>query len=206
MIVQGGATLSQRVADGSVARALSGGTYTALVLQERGGDFMCSFGPDSCVQAREALKQLAELGRSKGVKVVLLGTYQPDAMASRKLVETESQAASEANIPYVEVSEKLQRLRREHPQLTWLASDGMHPGKDLALLNGVLIYRELHGAMPRVQPLSVDAPIYGSTSGLKASVRASNAPPPRSDTPMGVQYSSAVVSALLGSLVPSGGS
>src|SRR5690606_7001500 len=55
MIVAGGGTLTDRVDDGSVERALANGDYTHVVLQERGGDFMCSFGPASCQNARSAL-------------------------------------------------------------------------------------------------------------------------------------------------------
>lgn len=84
MIVKGGATLAQRVVDGSVARALDEKKYTATVLQERGGDLMCSFGPESCVQSRQALKALAALAKEKGVHVVLLGTYQSHPAASRR--------------------------------------------------------------------------------------------------------------------------
>ena len=75
MIVRGGATLSQRVADGSVARALESDRYAVIVLQERGGDLMCSFGPGSCVDSRAAIKALVALVREHGADVVLLGTY-----------------------------------------------------------------------------------------------------------------------------------
>src|SRR6056297_941890 len=44
MIVVGGAELTERVADGTVARALDERRYTALVLQERGGALIGSFG------------------------------------------------------------------------------------------------------------------------------------------------------------------
>lgn len=205
MIVRGGATLTQRVADGSVAQALAESKYTTLVLQERGGDLVCSFGPDSCVQSRQAIKHLADLGRQKGVKVVLLGTYQPHPSFSRHLVEKESQAAAEAGIPYIEVSEKLQCLRSTQPQLAWFAPDGMHPGKDLALLNGLLIYQELQGALPAAQSLTVKAPIYGSTSGLSQALRAANAPPPLTDTPLEVHYPAETMAMLLSAVVRASG-
>lgn len=76
MIVRGGATLTDRVVDGSVAQALSDKKYTAIVLQERGGDLMCLFGRDSCVQSRLAIKTLVKLANETDTKVVLLGTYQ----------------------------------------------------------------------------------------------------------------------------------
>lgn len=197
MIVRGGATLAQRVADSSVAQALSERKYSALVLQERGGDLTCSFGTDSCVHSRQAIKHLATLGKRTGVKVVLLGTYQSHPAASRQLVEEEADAAAEAGIPYIEVSEQLQRLRSAQPQLTWYAPDGMHPGKDLALLNALLVYQALHGSLPAAEPLAVRAPIYGSTSGLKETMRASNAPAPLPDTPLEVRYPSDTMEKLL---------
>jgi hypothetical protein len=197
MIVRGGATLAQRVADGSVARALAARKYSTLVVQERGGDLTCSFGPDSCIQSRKAIQSLASLAREHGVAVVLLGTYQPHPAASRNLIEKESAAAAEAGIPYVEVSGKLQRLRSVVPELTWFATDGMHPGKDLALLNAMLVYRALHGVLPKPGPLTVTAPIYGSTSGLTEALRQADAPPPLPDTPGGVRYTSGTLKTLL---------
>lgn len=205
MIVRGGATLSQRVGDGSVARALEEGKYTHLVIQERGGDLMCSFGSDACTQAREAVLALADIGRQNGAAVLLLGTYQPDPSASRRLIEGESEAARNARILYVEVSGRLQRLRGAAPELSWFAADDFHPGRDLALLNALLVYRAIHGELPHPGPLTVTAPIYGSTSGLDETLRSSDAPPPLETTPLEVRYDSAVVEKLLASLAaPSG--
>ena len=206
MIVRGGATLAQRVADGSVARALDERKYTALVLQERGGDLMCSFGPDSCVQSRQAIRSLAALAGQSGVSVVLLGSYQSHPAASRRLIEAESAAAAEAGIPYIEVSETLRRLRSAAPELTWFAPDGMHPGKELALLNAILVYQALHGSLPSPEPLTVMAPIYGTTSGLTETLRQADAAPPLSDTPGEVRYSSATLGTLLGVIGVAGGS
>ncbi|MBW8367505.1 MAG: hypothetical protein K0M70_06565 [Arenimonas sp.] len=206
MIVRAGATLSQRVGDGSVARALEEGSYTHLVVQERGGDLMCSFGAGSCTQAREAVLALADVGRRNGAVVLLLGTYQSDPSASRQLIESESEAARNAGIPYIEVSGRLQRLRGTAPELSWFfAADDFHPGRDLALLNALLVYHAIHGELPQPGPLTVKAPIYGSTSGLDETLRNSDAPPPLETTPIEVRYDSAVVEKLLDSLVaPSG--
>lgn len=200
MIVRGGATLSQRVGDGSVARALEAGKYTHLVIQERGGDLMCSFGADACAQAREAVLALTDIGKRHGVVVLLLGTYQPDPSASRRLIESESEAARNAGIPYIEVSGKLQRLRGEAPELSWFAADGFHPGRELALLNALLVYQAIQGELPGPGPLTVTAPIYGSTSGLKETLRHSNTPPPLKTTPLEVRYASDVVQKLLAAI------
>lgn len=197
MIVRGGATLSQRVADGSVQAALANGGYSVLVLQERGGDLACSFGPDSCVAARRALGELATLARVHGVDVVLLGTYQTHPGASRKIVEVEAAAAAEAGIPYVEVSETLRRLRHAEPHLAWFGDDGVHPGTDLALLNAVALHRVLRGAPPVARPLEVSAPIHRATSGLDARLRPADEPPPLPTTPGGIDYPASTLAAIL---------
>lgn len=197
MIVKGGATLEERVADGSVARALSKHAYTTVVLQERGGDLMCAFGPDSCIRSREAVKSLADLARKKGARVVLLGTYQSLPAPSRRLVEAEASAANDAGIPYIEVSGQLQRLRAAEPGFAWFYMDGMHPGKDLVLLDAVLLYRDAFGSLPDTRDFTVDAPIYTSDSGLTPELRPAGAPPPKAGTPHGTSYAAATIDRLL---------
>ena len=200
MIVRGGATLHQRLTDGSVARALQDQRYSVLVLQERGGDLMCSFGRPSCAQSRQAVEDLAILARNHGTRVFLLGTYQANPQASRELVAMESEAAAAAGIPYIEVSETLQQLRAEAPELKWFAADGMHPGTDLALLNGLLVHRAVQGALPAPMALTVQAPIYDSRSGLTETLRSADAPPPLSETPLRGHYSQATMARLIRSL------
>lgn len=200
MIVRGGATLSQRVDDGSVARALATTRYQTLVLQERGGDLMCSFGPDSCAQSRAALAALVELARVRGVEVVLLGSYQPHPAASRRLVEMESAAAAQVGIAYVEVSQTMQRLQAQAPDLAWFAPDGAHPGADLTLMKAMLLYRTLHGEFPRAAALAVDAPIHAVSSGLTETLRPAQAPPPHSDTPARIDYPAATLRLMHGAL------
>jgi len=158
---------------------------------------MCLFGPDSCVQSRRAIKSLVERANETGAKIVLLGTYQFQPDAALRLVEHEAAAAQEAGIPYIEVSLKLWQLGGAGPEFTWLANDGMHPGKDLLLLDASLVYQALFGSLPRPKPLTVTAPIYGSTSGLTESLRQSDAPPPLPDTPREVLYTDETIEKIL---------
>ena len=197
MIVRGGATLSQRVADGSVARALADGDYAVLVLQERGGDLMCGFGPDACEESRDAIAALVALATKHGTRTVLLGTYQPGPAASKRLVDAESAAAQAAGITYVEISETLAGLRTRHPDLAWFDADGMHPGRELALLNAVKLHRAIHGEPAAPAALSVVAPIYAPRSGLQESLRAADAPPPLPDTPARADYPREILQILL---------
>lgn len=201
MIVRGGATLTERLKDSAIARALDGHRYAALVLQERGGDAVCAFGPGSCADSSASLKAIARMAKEKGVtRVVLLGTYQSMPAFSKALVEQEGAAAAEAGIAYVEVSQTLQRLGGAQPTLAWFDADGMHPGKDLTLLEAVLLHRQLFGALPAAQAVVVDAPIYGVQSGLTETLRAADAPAPKADTPRSITYPAGTIRDLLDAL------
>ena len=188
MIVEGGATLSQRLKDGSVARALAARHYSAVILQERGGDLLCSFGPASCAESGQAITALAALAKSSGAKVVLLGTYQSMPRASTALVESESAAADEAGIPYVEISDKLQALQNKLPDTQWFDADGMHPSSNLALLNAIALFEAFYNSPPPAKPLIVRAPIYGTSSGLTSDLKRADAPPPSADTELAITY------------------
>jgi hypothetical protein len=206
MIVKGGATLTERLRDGSVARALASKRYSVIVLQERGGDLVCSFGPASCAESRAAMKSLAALAAETGAKAYLLGSYQADPEASDAIVAAESAAATEAGIPYIEVSQKLRSLRAAFPSFEWMAADGMHPGPGLALLNAAAVFQALTGSPPAASALEVTAPIYGTASGLTESLRAAEAPPPRPATPTSITYQQEWVRLVARVLAPRAGS
>lgn len=201
MIVRGGATLTQRLNDGTIARALESRRYTALVLQERGGDLLCGFGPASCADSRTSLNAIARMAKQRGVThVVLLGTYQSLPAASKATVEREAAAAADAGIAYVEVSQTLARLARLRPRAAWFDTDGMHPGRDLTLLQAMLLHRQILGTLPAPKPVSVNAPVYGIQSGLTETLRAANAPAPQPGTPAAVHFSGQALRGLLDAL------
>ena len=197
MIVKGGATLSERVADGSVTRALTTRQYKTVVLQERGGDLICPFVPDSCDRSLKAIQTLATSAQAKGASPVLLGTYQTMPRASQMLVENELAAATSSGIAYIEISETLQALNSAAPQLAWFYSDGIHPGKDLALLDAVLIYKQLYGSYPTAKSFTVHAPIYTSESGLTEALREAASSPPKADTPREISYPSETIERMI---------
>jgi hypothetical protein len=168
MIVKGGATLTERVADGSVERALSARHYDYVVLQERGGDTICAFGPTSCKDAEASLGVLARVAVAHGAKPILLGTYQAMPQVSRELVGAESAAASRLSIAYVPVSDRFQTAIGSAPAAEWLFEDGAHPGHDLVLLEAALLYRQVFGALPSPGAFSVHAPMFGPDTQFSA--------------------------------------
>lgn len=198
MLVKGGATLSQRLADGSTERALRDGAYDVVVLQERGGDYLCAFGADSCKQADNALHKLTSLALHFHVKPVLLGTYQGDPRGSQAIVDAESSAASKNSMPYFPVSDAFQYAITEIPSGNWTYTDGMHPGHDLALLEAVRLYRGLFDALPHSGELVVSAPMYPPSAHFPvAVVDASNFLPSNTQVARSHVYSSEVVSRVM---------
>ncbi len=192
MIVRGGATLSQRVADDSVQKALAALKPDVLVLQERGGDLIGAFGHTAEEESRKAIGALTQAGHDAGARVLLLGSYQSSPGVSVRLVQRESQAAAEGGATYVAISEHLRQLSAEVPTAAWFDADGMHPGPALALLNAIQLHRELYGSVP-VRSFDVSAPIYLPKSGLESALRNADAPPPLADTPMHIHYDQTLI-------------
>jgi hypothetical protein len=148
MIASGGATLTMHAAESATRKAITDGSYDYVVLQERGGDVMCSFGPSSCVDARQALAELSKLAMEAGAKVIYLGTYQYNEVASERLAAAETKLAAELGIAHLQVSERFRHGVQSVPDANWLASDGMHPGADLTLLMAILIHRHIFESLP----------------------------------------------------------
>jgi hypothetical protein len=191
MIVAPGATLTDRVNDGSVERALSQGSYSFALFQERGGDFMCDFGPSVCEDSRRSLESLAAIARRHGAVPLLVGTYQGDPQASVDIVVAESNAALAVEVDYVSVSDRLEHGRLSEPELEWFAADGMHPGHDLILMEALLLYEHLFATQPTSsEELVVEAPMYSASSGLTADLRSASDAAPKAGTPFGKQYDS----------------
>lgn len=174
MIVEGGATLKQRVEDGTVARALEAKHYDFVVLQERGGDLVCAFTPESCAESAVAVAELGRLARAHGATPLLLGTYQSLPRASDALLDGEAAAATNAGMPHIAVSGRLAKGRALLPDATWFNADGAHPGHDLILLDAVLLYTQIFGNPPPAAGFRVDAPMYEPSAHF---------PPPAPVTP-----------------------
>ena len=83
-----GGNLAARWQDGNAAEALRNGAWDVLVLQERGGLLACMADADrksetECRASQRAHRQFAELAKKRGVRVLLLATWGPDALSSR---------------------------------------------------------------------------------------------------------------------------
>jgi hypothetical protein len=167
---RGGATLTQWAEDGAVSAALAQKQYDFVVLQERGGDLQGLFGPVAQRQAEAAAEELVARARQARTVPIILGTYQQLPQASRALEASERNLASQLDVAYVAVSESFRQGLQTNSDLRWLASDGMHPGPDLALMQATLLYRTIFKHFPlhaafNVGPIFYSAEVWAQVLG-----------------------------------------
>jgi len=79
-LLRPGAPLDAFVADGSLELRLQAEQFSHVILQERGGDYLCAFGPASCEIALRALSAAAGAVRQTGASPL-----RPAAQARRAL-------------------------------------------------------------------------------------------------------------------------
>lgn len=166
-ILEGGATLTERLTDRSIQSALENHKFTYVIFQERGGDIMCVFGPDSCQNSLTSIKRIARFAKRNKSKPLFLGSYQPNPDVSKDLVAEEASIAKKAKVIFVSVSDYLQEGLKQIPEGLWLHSDRAHPGNDLVLLQAMLVYIEIFKEYPAENELRVYAPIFGPKARFK---------------------------------------
>lgn len=196
MIANGGATLSERLHNGTVKDALQNEKYSHVILQERGGDFICAFGPESCLNAETATAKLARLVQGKGARALLLGSYQMQPGVSVELVNAEQKAASAANIELVAVSNRFQIAVETERTGKWLYKDNTHPGSDLVLLQAVLLYQQIFHELPAATGFQVKALIFRPNTRFPQGIHKTTDGVDQG-TPMSYDYSSADLAMVL---------
>lgn len=170
MLARGGATLVELAQDAAVVQMLESGRYDVVLFQERGGDGFCVLQPEDrrstdCQELIDGHIGLADKARANGARVLYLGTYQLAPDASKTLVQAEHTLAEQMGATYVEVSERLQKLRSSAPDLPWLYVDNGHPGIATTALMALLIHEALEGETFVPPGLCTSAEMY--TPGWK---------------------------------------
>jgi hypothetical protein len=131
MIARGGASLGDYADDGIVREALAHGRYTAVILQERGGEAFCETTCQHAVGTLAAERpaiRLADAARASGARVFYLGTWQMSKATNDALKFGERRIARAAGATYIEIAEPRRALMLSHPSLAWTHADGQHPG------------------------------------------------------------------------------
>lgn len=164
MLVQGGATLTQRLDDGSVETMLGADRFDYVVLQERGGDILCEADDETAMRdcdSWRAHRMLADLARAHGAQPILLGTYQSVPEVSRAIEASERTLAARIGAVHIPVSERIRGAVSANPDMNWFHKDGAHPGHDLVLLEAIAIYRAIRHVTPAAHAFSIPQTLLG---------------------------------------------
>lgn len=145
-----GGTIAERWADGVAARELATGRWQALALQERGGTLACLARPErrseaDCQASVSAHRNFAKLAQRHGVRVVLLGTWGPDAIWQAQLGRGLRQLAAMTKAEPLDLGAMARAQDKADPSRPMTTDAIGHPSLDGSLLMALALYRQLGG-------------------------------------------------------------
>lgn len=159
-----GADLAWHWRNGTVAKAIDQGHWDALVLQERGGILACLAdsqhrGEPECLASSRAHRQFAELAGKKGIRVVLLGTWGPDATWQGNLDRGLRSVARSTRAAPVFAGTLLRAYASSHPKQSLFTDASLHPTLSASLIVAASLYRELAARPAQARDLVLDFPL-----------------------------------------------
>lgn len=159
-----GADLAWHWRNGTVAKAIDQEHWDALVLQERGGILACLADSQhrsepECLASARAHRQFAELAGKKGVRVVLLGTWGPDATWQDNLDRGLRSVARSTRATPVFAGTLLRAYANSHPKPSLFTDASLHPTLSASLIVAASLYRELAGRPAQARDLVLDFPL-----------------------------------------------
>ena len=167
-----GGTVAERWKDGHAAAALRGGTWDAIVLQERGGLLACMVEAEQraqgeCRASERAHKQFADLAREHGARTLLLATWGPNEAWQLKLDRAIKQLASRTSADVIPAGSVLRAYAAEHPQ-TPTFPDKVHPSLPATLIMAAQLYRAITGSDAQARDVTIDFPLLPANALVKA--------------------------------------
>ncbi len=165
MLVAPGGDLAERWQDGASAREIASGQWQVLVLQERGGLLACLEKPTqrdepACRGSVTAHRKLAELAKARGMRVILLGTWGPDAIWQKQLSRSLRKLATQIGAEPFDAGADLRAFAQSHPGVAIYQDESLHPSLDGSLRIAGGLYRLLTGREPATRALTITAPLY----------------------------------------------
>lgn len=169
-----GGTLSERLAEGAVTRALQEHHFDAVVLQEQGGHLAaCMASPSAqrtapCAASRRAYATLAEQAHARGARVLLMATWGPDEGWDARVARSVDLHAKATGSDTFHAARALQALRSARPDVQ-LLPDGRHPSTQASLLLALALYGDLTGKPAAPRELRISAPLLPVNAAVSPS-------------------------------------
>ena len=166
-----GGTLAERWKDGAAAKAIREQKWDVVVLQERGGILACLASAQrrqepECRASERAHKQFADLAKSRGARVLMYGTWGPDASWQQNIDRGQALVARSSGAELVELGEMLRAQDKRQPS-TPMFSDGIHASLEGAVMIATRLYRGIVGSAPKAADLALDFALLPPNASIK---------------------------------------
>jgi hypothetical protein len=167
-----GGSLADHWNTGFVQKEIASGRWQALVLQERGGTLACLANPqgreqDDCAASLAAHKRFIELAGKYNVRVIVLGTWGPDAIWQGKLSRGLNRVVSGTKAEALDVGPLVREFGKKHGGTPMAIDQIGHPSVDANLLVASALYRQLTGNAPRAVAFATTAALLPAMSDIK---------------------------------------
>ncbi|MEO8160832.1 MAG: hypothetical protein ABI588_05380 [Arenimonas sp.] len=173
MIGAPGGSLADRWSEGVVAREIESGRWQVLVLQERGGVLACLATPQSreqaeCSASLGAHRHFIELASKHGLRVIVLGTWGPDAIWQGKLSRGLHRIVAGTAAEALDAGPLLRDFGKTHASMPMTIDAIGHPSLDASLLVAGALYRQLSGHAPAAVAFETSAPMLPPMARMEA--------------------------------------
>lgn len=173
LIAAPGGTIAERWQDGVAAREISGGHWQVLVLQEQGGLLACLAKPEqrneaNCAASVAAHRKFAELAAERHMRVILLGTWGPDAIWQSQLSRGLRKLADMTGAQALDAGPLVRSYAKANPQVSMYSDAMLHPTLDASLLMAVALYRMIGPGLPEAASFDLDAPLLPGLARVDA--------------------------------------
>jgi len=168
-----GGSLAERWNDGFVAKEIASGRWQALVLQERGGTLACLASPQGreeaeCAASLAAHKRFIDLAGKYNVRVIVLGTWGPDAIWQGKLSRGLHRVVNGTKAEALDVGPLVRDYGKAHGGQAMTTDAIGHPSIDASLLVAGALYRQLTGNAPQAVAFETKSPMLPPLAAITA--------------------------------------
>lgn len=175
LVAAPGGSIAERWQDGVAAQQIASGRWQVLVLQERGGQLACLGKPDArsqpdCQAIANAHRKFAKLAKDHGMRVLLFGTWGPDAIWQGQLSRGLRKLADATDAEAVDAGADVRAFGTTHPQTTMYVDGILHPSLDASLLVAGRLYRQLENHAAEPLSFETTAALLPTRAAVKANV------------------------------------
>ena len=165
LIAAPGGSIAERWEDGLAAREITSGHWQVLVLQERGGTLACLGKPGlreqpDCANSLGAHRRFAKLAREHNMRVIVLGTWGPDALWQGQLSRGLRKLADAIGAEVVDSGPPVRTFAASHPATPMYTDAILHPSIDASLLVAGLLYHQIAGTPAHATSIEMMAPVF----------------------------------------------